>query len=100
LDKNLQTSDRVRSEIRSPYARYDRVTVTFSLGADVDHAVPYHMHIRNPEAIDYEVRGKDRACDIYHDQSLTRRAWEPGVIYLRSSVADATVTLLLSEYKP
>jgi hypothetical protein len=93
-------SDRVRSEIRSPFARYERVTVTFSLGADVDHAVTYRMRVRDPEAIDYEVRRKDRACDIYNDESITRRAWEPGVIYLRSSVADATVTLLLSEYKP
>lgn len=91
--------DRVRSAIRSPYARYDRVTVTFSLGADMDHPVFYNMQVRDPEAIDYEIRQKDRACDIYHDQSVSRRSWEPGVIYLRSSVANATVTLLLSEYK-
>jgi hypothetical protein len=93
-------SDRVRSEIRSPFARYERVTVTFSLGANVDHAVSYSMSVRDPEAVDYWPIHKDRACDIYNDQSITRLSWERGTLYLRSSVADAVVTLLLFEYKP
>jgi hypothetical protein len=100
LDNNQRVSDRTRSEIRSPYARYERVVVTFNLGANVDHVVNYRMTVRDPEAIDYEVRGKDRACDVYNDLSVTRLPWQHGVLYLRSSVADAVVTLLLSEYKP
>jgi hypothetical protein len=93
-------SDRVRSEIRSPFARYERVTVTFSLGANVDHAVPYAMRVRDPENVNYWVINKDRVCDIYNDQSITRTSWQPGTLYLRSSVANAVVTLLLFEYKP
>jgi hypothetical protein len=92
-------SDRVRSEIRSPFARYERVTVTFSIGANVDTAVSYRMQVRDPEAIDYLIVGKDRAADIYNDKSITRRLWTPGTLYLRSSVADAVVTLLIFEYK-
>jgi hypothetical protein len=95
-----RSDDRIFSEIRSPFARYERVDVTFSLGANVDHAVMYRMHVRDPEAVDYLIIGKDRACDVYHDTSISRRAWQQGTLYLRSSVADAVVTLLLFEYKP
>jgi hypothetical protein len=99
-EESAKPNDRVLSEIRSPYARYERVTVTFSLGANVDHAVSYTVQVRDPEAVDYQIIGKDRACDIYHDQSITRRSWQRGTLYLRSSVADAVVTLLLFEFKP
>lgn len=82
-------------EKRSPMARSEFVDVTFSLGANTDTDVPTTLTPTDPEAIRYVVVNADRACSIYHDQTATRKAWQPGYIILKSSVADAVVRLLL-----
>lgn len=71
------------------------VTVTF-LNADADQDVPHTLEVEDPETITYEVVRKDRACDVYDNPSVPRRAWTKSYITLRSTVAGATVTLRLS----
>ena len=78
-----------------PVRDYRYVEVTFT-SANTDQDVVHTLTPVNPENINYLVVRKDRACDIYHDQSGTRRVWGTNYIVLKSSVASATVTLLLT----
>ncbi len=84
-----------RLDKQSPWADYEFVDVTFSLGANVDHDVPTRLTPEDPEAIRYQVVEADRACDIYHNQAVGRATWQPGYVLLRSNTADAVVRLLL-----
>lgn len=79
----------------APYTTFEYLTVTFTT-ANADLPIAHSLRPSNPEDIDYEVVRKDRACDLYHDQSGTRKAWKAGYIILRSSVANAVVDVRLS----
>lgn len=80
----------------SPYLRTQYVTVTFPSAANTDYPIAHLLAPDNPEAIDYEVVNKDRACDVYNDHTGTRKAWGDGYVVLRCSVASAVVILRLS----
>jgi hypothetical protein len=88
---------RLRDEFEksSPFAAFEYVPVTF-LAADSDLDVIHHLSPLTPEQIDYQIVRKDRACDVYHDTSGTRRAWGRGFITVRCDTQDAVVTLLLT----
>lgn len=73
------------------------VDVTFG-AADTDLDIRHTLNPTSFEDVGYLVVKADRATSIYNDQTGTRRPWGQGYIILRSSVADATVTLLL--FKP
>jgi len=82
---------------RVPERQSEEVTVTF-LAADTDQDVPYTILTpEDPETIRYEPVRKDRAADIYDDQSsANRRRWTSTYIVLRSTVAGAIITLRLT----
>jgi hypothetical protein len=81
---------------RATWSDAEEVTVTF-LAANTDQDVPHTLSVENPENIRYVIIRKDRACDIYDNQtSGTRRAWTKNYITLRSTVAGATVMLRLT----
>jgi hypothetical protein len=86
-----------RGQVQSivPYTAFQYVDVTFST-ANTDYPIAHTLQPANPEDIDYEVVRKDRAGDLYHDQTGTRKAWGTGYIILRCSVASAVMTLRLS----
>lgn len=79
----------------SPFSAFQYVTVTFNGTANVDTDIKHTLNVRNPEAVDYHVVRIDRAAKIYNDQSATRKAWQKGLIYLRSDTASAVATILL-----
>ncbi len=85
-----------RSEFKraTPASHFEYVTVTFT-SANTDQDIKVTLMPGDPENIEYLVVRKDRACDIYHDQSGTRRAWVAGRITLKSTIASAKVRLLL-----
>lgn len=67
------------------------VTHTFPATADTDSAIRHDLPRARYRDVHYQVVRKDRACDVYAGDKTA----EPGVLYLRSTVADAAVTLLL-----
>lgn len=79
-----------------PYAKWQRVDVTCPSSANTDFIVRHQLRVEDPENIEYAIKYKDRAVDIYQDMSITRRAWGDGFIVLRATVANAKVTLLLT----
>lgn len=85
-----------RSEMKAatPATDHQYLEVTFG-AANTDFDIRHDLKPSNPENIHYIVVRADRATSLYHDQSGTRRAWKAGYIVLRSSVANAKVTLLL-----
>lgn len=88
----------LQSEMRksTPHLTFQYLTVTFPATANIDYPIAHTLTPLNPESIDYEVVGKDRACDVYNDQSGTRLAWKAGYIILRCNTVSAVVTLRLS----
>lgn len=80
----------------SPYAQYERVEVTFPSTANADAVIRHHLNVVNPEGVDYQILRADRAGEVYHDQSASRKAWGAGFIVLRASVASLKATLLLT----
>ena len=97
-ERSLQVQlDELRTEVErnTPYSAYEYVTVTFG-SANTDRDIRHSLRPLSPENIHYQLVESDRSTTIYHDQTGTRRAWGPGYIVLRSSVASAVVTLLLT----
>jgi hypothetical protein len=80
----------------SPYAQYERVEVTFPSTANIDTVVRHSLLPQSPTDVEYHIVGKDRAGEVYHDYSATRKPWSQGYIVLRSSVASMKATLLLT----
>lgn len=84
----------------APYGQYEVVDVVFG-DAYVDTEVLHHLNPATPEHIDYQVIRRGQAGVVYHDMSATRKPWRDGAITLRSNIAGARVTLLLSiSHKP
>ncbi len=75
-------------------AQWEEVSIVFG-SADVDFDIVTALRPPDPENIRYLVVGCDRATSLYHDQSATRRPWGVGYVVLRSSVANAVVTVVL-----
>lgn len=92
LVQSLQDNDEFLRA--TPVVDFEYVDVTFD-GADTDKDIRTRLRPANPDNIDYYITRKDRACDVYHDQSGTRKAWGTGYVILRCSAASATVRLLL-----
>lgn len=80
----------------SPFAQYQRVTVTFPSVADTDLIIRHKLTLVNPENVEYTILKQDRAGSVYNDPSATRRVWESGFITLRCSVASLKATILLT----
>lgn len=79
-----------------PLAQWEEVEVTFPSAANTDLQIATGLTPPvNLEGINYVALRKDRAADIYHDTSATRKPWQRGSIFLRSTVASARVRLLL-----
>jgi hypothetical protein len=83
--------DQLRSQ--TPATQYERVRVTFG-AADTDTVIPHGLRPPSADHVDYQVIRADRATSLYH--TIDGKAWAAGFIVLRSSAADATVTLLLT----
>jgi hypothetical protein len=79
----------------TPHAQYQIVDVTFG-DAYADTEIRHTLQPPSPEHIDYMVLRQAQAATIYHDMTASRKKWRDGVITLRSNVANAKVTLLLS----
>lgn len=94
LEAELQ---RLRLELdrRAKSKQEIEVDVTF-LAANADQDIAHTLQVENPENIRYVVVRKDRACDVYDNQTAPRRSWTKDYIVLRSSTAGAVVTLRLS----
>lgn len=87
----VTNSDRLQ-----PWSQWQIVDVTFNATANADTSVLHDLSPVDPEAINYIVLRKGQAADVYHDTSGTRKKWGQGYILLRSNVASAKVTLLLT----
>lgn len=79
-----------------PLAQWEEVDVVFSSSPNTDTVVPHHLQPPTPEHVNYYVFRSGQAAMVYHDSSGTRKPWGAGYIILRSSVASAKVTLLLT----
>ena len=81
----------------SPWAQYERVTVTFPSTPNTDLIVRFST-LRPPDVnqVEYLVVNKDRGGSVYNDHSATRKAWGSGFIVLRSDTANMTATILLT----
>jgi hypothetical protein len=79
----------------TPASQYQEVDVTFG-AADTDFEILHRLQPPTPEHVNYQILRKDRAADVYHDATVTRKAWRDGVVILRCSTANAKVTLLLT----
>lgn len=82
-------------DLMVPFAEWQEVDVVFPASANVDVPVLHTLAPSDPEAIYYIVLRKSAAGHAYHDTSVTRKAWQPGYILLRSDVANVKMTLLL-----
>jgi hypothetical protein len=80
----------------SPITAFQILTVTFPSTPNLDHPIAHTLTPTNPELVDYEIIRKDRAGDVYHDQSGTRQAWGSGYVILRCNVASAVMDIRLS----
>jgi len=78
-----------------PLGQWEELDVTFPSAANTDLQIRHHLVPTYPEGVNYIAVRKDRAADVYHDTSGTRKPWGNGYMFLRSSVASARVTLLL-----
>ena len=76
-------------EERIPFGRAAFITVTFG-DADTDMPVPHTFPPGRYRDVHYLPVRLDRATTCY-----TGAPPAPGIVYLRSTVADATVTFLL-----
>ncbi len=79
-----------------PWAQWEEVDVVFSSTANADTNIPHSLLPPSPEHIHYIPLRKGQAADVYHDSTGTRKPWGTGYIILRSTVANAKVTLLLT----
>lgn len=77
-----------------PFDAFQFIEVSFG-AADTDLDIPHTLAPLDPESLGYLVLKADRATSIYHDQTGTRRPWTRDYIVLRSSTANAVITLLL-----
>lgn len=65
------------------------VQIKFPSAPDTEATIPHGL-ARRP--IGYVVLSKDRACDVYDS---SRGSWNDDFLYLKCTVADATVLLIL-----
>lgn len=79
-----------------PWAQWEEVDVLFNATGDTDTIVQHSLTPPTPEHVNYTVIRKSQAADVYHDATGTRKLWGPGYIVLRSPIASARVTLLLT----
>lgn len=79
-----------------PWAQWEEVDVVFNATANTDTIVPHTLLPVDPEHVNYWPIRKGQAADVYHDVAFTRKPWGAGYIVLRSTVANAKVTLLLT----
>lgn len=79
-----------------PWAQWEVVDVTFSPTANGDTTVTHTLSPPTPEHVNYFPIRKAQAADVYHDATGTRKPWGDGFIVLRSPVANAKVTFLLT----
>lgn len=83
-------------DLTQPWGQWEIVDVTFNSSANVDTAVPHSLSPQVDEQIYYTPLRKAQAADVYHNIAGTRKPWGAGFILLRSNVASAKVTLLLT----
>lgn len=79
-----------------PWAQWEIVNVTFNATANVDTQIDHTLTPPTPEHVNYIVLRSNGAQSIYHDATGTRRPWGAGYLILRSNVASAKATLLLT----
>lgn len=80
----------------SPFASYQRLTVTFGATPGLDTVVRHSLKTADPESVEYIIVGLDRAGSVYHDQTATRKPWGADFLVLRASVASLKAELLLT----
>lgn len=69
----------------TPIGDFELKRVVFAT-ADVDVPVVHELKSDGPYQICYEVLQRSAGGVVYHDLSLTRKTWQRGTIYLRSTV--------------
>ena len=79
-----------------PWAQWEEVDVLFDAVANTDTIVQHSLSPPTPEHVNYIPIRKSQAADVYHDTAGTRKIWGSGYIILRSPIASARVTLLLT----
>lgn len=85
-----------------PYEQFEYVDVTFNAVEDADTDVLHTLKPPTPEDIDVQAvswrfNGPPPECPcVYIDISSTRKVWGDGYIVVRSNVASAQCTLLLT----
>ncbi len=87
-----QLRERVAKSV--PFSQFQYVDVTFP-SADADVFIEHSLKTSDPEAVRYEVVARDRAGDVYHDFTSSRRPWKAGYLLLRCETAGAKVRLRL-----
>lgn len=87
-----QVGERVARSV--PFSQFQYVDVTFPT-ANADAYIEHSLQTDRPDEVRYEVVSRDRAGDVYHDFTSTRRAWKSGYIFLRCATAGARVRLRL-----
>lgn len=100
-EKQLEQSIRAST----PQIEFEHVDVAFGSTANQDLPIATILRPNNPEDIFYRVvdvkaLSTPASFVIYRDTSTLRKAWQPGVIYLRCNVADVKVTLELFVKRP
>lgn len=83
------------NDLAQPFAMWEEVEVNFPSTPNTDVVVPTTLQPTNPNTINYLPLRKSAAADVYHDVSITRKAWQPTYILLRSNVASVKMRLLL-----
>lgn len=77
------------------FAEWTEVTVTFPSTANTDIGIKHDLTPPDPNNVYYFPVRKSAAAEVYHDASGTRKAWQPGTVFLRSNVASVKMTLIL-----
>lgn len=79
-----------------PWAQWEEIDVAFGSSANVDTFIRHTLSPPTAEHVNYMVIRNGQNAKIYHDPTGTRKPWGAGYILLRSDVANAKVTLLLT----
>lgn len=83
------------SDKAQPFSQWEVVEVTFPSTPDTDVIVPHTLSPPNPDAVSYVPLRASAAGDVYHDITVTRKAWQNTYVVLRCSAASVKARILL-----
>jgi hypothetical protein len=83
-------------DFQQPNSQWEEVEVVFPSSANTDLYIRHNLQPPSPESINYFPLRKSAAGDVYHDTSVTRKAWQKGYIVLRCTAANVKMRLFLA----